>query len=64
MAEPTIAHWRKYGKYEAFKFWTHPPVKPQCTVHTTDSILAYRVNLNLYAGGHCSVYLGQEEAGA
>ena len=24
MAEPTIAHWIKYGKYEAFKFWTHP----------------------------------------
>ena len=29
MAKPTIAHWRNYGKYEAFNFWTHPPVKPQ-----------------------------------
>ena len=28
MAKPTIAHSRKHGKYEAFKFWT--PVKPQC----------------------------------
>ena len=35
MAEPTIAHWRKYGKYETFKFWTHPPVKPQCTEEWT-----------------------------
>ena len=32
MAEPTIAHWRKYGMYEGLKFWTHPPVKPQCIV--------------------------------
>ena len=31
MAKPTIAHSRKYGKYEAFMFWTHPPVTPQCT---------------------------------
>ena len=24
-----IANWRKHGKYEAFKFWTLPPVKSQ-----------------------------------
>ena len=36
MAEPTIAHWRKYGKYEAFKFWTHPPVTPQCIVSPSE----------------------------
>ena len=28
LGDLTMAHWRKYGKYEAFKFWTHPPVKP------------------------------------
>ena len=27
----TIAHWRKYDKYEAFKFLTHPPVRPECS---------------------------------
>ena len=34
---PTIAHWRKYVKYAAFKFWTHPPVKPQCSVVPEES---------------------------
>ena len=49
-AKPNIAHWRKYDKYKAFKFWTQPPVKPQCIDLLKNKFLQYGYNSTFHRG--------------